>query len=195
LFGYNNSESKTTANNIQDSVKLADITSRMHPEEGFFDIFLTIVSDIKTDTTHIYIAKGLYKNKTIGIQFEVKSTIGAGLVGGQINKECGFVEKGVRVKSIGQESDEFVKAISEIYKFPTTKTFSKQIISTTVFALNDKPADLTKKNNYKFKLFFAEDDENLYSEIYLNLNLKEGEIELSEKDEAYRQPLIKVWTK
>jgi hypothetical protein len=192
LFGCNRNNNKIPINNVQDSIKLTDITSRT--EEGFSDVFLTIVSDTKTDTSHIYITKGLYKGRTVGLQFEVKSMINAGIENGHPSGS-GLVDNGVLLKSIGKESDEFVMAMSELYKFPTTKKFSKEVISTTAISLNDKPADLTKKDIYKFKLFFAEEDEMLYSELFFNINLIDGEIELPEKDQGYRKPLIKVWTK
>lgn len=192
MFGCNKSSSNTQTNNVQDSIKLVDIASRT--QEGFSDVFLTIVSDTKTDSSHIYIAKGLYKGKTVGLQFEVKSMIGSGIINGQLGGG-GLAGNGVRLKSIGQESDEFVKAMSELYKFPTTRGFSKEVVSTTAISLNDKPADLSKKDYYNFKLFFAEEDDSLYSELFFNINLKNGEIELQEKDQEYRESLIIVWTK
>ena len=47
----------------------------------------------------------------------------------------------------------------------------------------------------KLSILLAEDDENLYSEIFLNINTDKQEIELHEKDEGYRESIIKVWTK
>lgn len=195
LFGCKDNPGNAQTKTISTDAKLEEIASRMNPDEGFADIFLKIISDSKTDTTHIYIAKGFYKGKTVGLQFEVKSNIGAGIVDGKPNSNRGFVGKGVRIKSIGQESDEFVKAMAELYQHPTTNAFSKQVITTTAFSLNSKTADLDKKDLYKFKLFFAEDDENLYSELFFNINTDKQEIVLPEKDEGYRENLIKVWTK
>lgn len=65
----------------------------------------------------------------------------------------------------------------------------------TVFSLNDKIADLDEKDYYKLKLCFNENDENLYSEIFLNINTEKKEIEIHEKDEGYRAPIINVLTK
>ena len=185
--------------NAQDSrkyenIKLEDITSRFDPEEGWNDIFLKITSETITKTTHIYIAKGLYKDKAVGLQIEINSKISAGIVNGQIDNKNGFVTKGIQLKSIGEESDELIKALAELYKQPTTKGFTKEIISATAFSLNEKPADLDKQDSYKFKLFFAENDEKLYSELYLNINTQTGEIELNEKDEGYREPILKLLT-
>jgi len=87
-----------------------------------------------------------------------------------------------------------VKALSELYKQPTGKIFTKQIVSATAFSLNEKAVNLDKKDYYKLKLFFEENNENLYSEIYLNINTDKREIEFHEKDEEYREPIIKVWT-
>lgn len=193
LFGCKNNYSNAQTNN-SDNTKIEEITSRIDPKEGWSDIFLKITEDTKTDISHIYIAKGLYKNKTVGLQIEVSSKIGAGIIDGKPDGKAGFVANAVQLKSIGQESDELVKALAELYKQPTNKSFTKQTISATAFSLNEKSVNLDKNDYYKLKLFFAEDDENLYSEIFLNINTDKREIEIHEKDEEYREPIIKVWT-
>jgi len=193
LFGCKNNDSNAKTND-SDNTKIEEITSRIDPEEGWSDIFLKITADTKTDSSHIYIAKGLYKNKTVGLQIEVSSKIGAGIIDGKPDGKAGFVANAIQLKSIGQESDELVKRWQELYKQPTNKGFTKQTISATAFSLNEKSVNLDKNDYYKLKLFFAEDDENLYSEIFLNINTDKREIEIHEKDEEYREPIIKVWT-
>lgn len=192
LIGCKDNNRKTQQTN---NIKLEDITSRLDQADGWSDIFLKITTDTKTDTTHIYVAKGLYKGMTVGMQIEVSSKIGAGIIDGKPDGKSGFVANAVRLKSIGQESDELVKALAELYKQPSTNGFTKQTISATAFSLNEKPVNLDKKDYYKLKLFFEENDENLYSEIFLNINTDKGEIEIHEKDQSFREPIIKVWTK
>jgi hypothetical protein len=195
LFGCNgNSNNKIQTNT------LVEITSRIDQEEGWYDIFLSITDETKTTTSHTYIAKGLYKGKTVGLQIEVSSKIGAGIINGAIDGKSGFVANAVKLKSIGQESDELVKALAELYKQPSDKGFTKQTISSTAFSLNEKPVNLDQKGYYRLKLFFEEEDENnedetLYAEMFLNINTDKQEIEIHEKDKDYREPIIKVWTK
>jgi hypothetical protein len=195
LFGCKNSNSELQTNK-SDVKKLKDITSRIDPTEGWIDIFLKITEDTKTDSSHIYIVKGLYKNKIVGLKIEVSSNIGAGIVNDELDGENGFVSNAVRLNSIGQESDEFVKALAELYGQSTSKNFSSQTISATAFSLNEKKVNLDKNDYYKLKLFFEEDNEDLYSEVYLNINTNTNkkEIEIHEKDEEYRKPIIEVWT-
>lgn len=167
----------------------------MDTSEGFSDIFLKIVSETKTDSSHLYIAKGLFEGKTVGLKFEVKSNIPNGITSqGEMNPAHGFTHNAVKIGSIGREGNDFVKALGVLYGFPTSKAFSKQTISTTAFSLNQKVADLTKSDYYKFKLFFEEEDEELYAELFFNINTREQTIELHEKDQEYREPLIKVFT-
>ena len=188
LFGCNNNNQ-----NIQ-KINLEEIASRIDVEEGWKDIFLKITEDKRTDTSHIYIAKGLYKEEIVGLQIEISSKINAGIIGDKIDNKNGFVLKGVRFKSIGNESDKLVNALTELYDVPIEKSFTKQTISATVFSLNEKKVNLAKNDYYKLKLFFEEDNEDLYSELYLNINTETQEIELHEKDEEYRWSIIKVLT-
>ena len=194
LFGCKGSNSKMQQSNDFDNLVLEEITSRLDQAEGWSDIFLKITSDVKTNTSHIYVAKGLYNGKTVGLQVEVSSNIRAGIVNGEIDGKSGFAYNAVQLKSLGQESDELVKALAELYKQATDKGFTKQTVSATVFSLNEKPVNLDKNDYYKLKLFFEENNENLYSEVFLNINTEKREIEIHEKDEDYREPIIKVWT-
>ncbi len=193
LFGCNNNNQNIQKSNIE-KTNLEEITSRIDVEEGWKDVFLKITEDKRTDTSHIYIAKGLYKKEVVGLQIEISTEINAGFIGDEIDNKNGFVLKGVSFKSIGKESDELVKALSELYEIPIEKSFTKQTVFATVFSLNEKKVNLEKKDYYKLKLFFEEDNEDLYSELYLNINTETQEIELHEKDEEYRGVIIKVLT-
>ena len=194
LFGCKNNNNQNVQKSNIESSNLEEITSRIDVEEGWKDIFLKIIEDKRTDTSHIYIAKGLYKEEVVGLQIEISSKINAGFIGDEIDNKNGFVLKGVSFKSIGKESDELVNALAELYEFSMKKSFTKQTISATVFSLNEKKVNLAKNDYYKLKLFFEEDNEDLYSELYLNINTETKEIELHEKDEEYRVPIIKVLT-
>ncbi len=175
-----------------DSTVFEEITARINPEEGWNDIFLKIVKDQKTDSSHIYTVKGLYKKQTVGLEIEVKSNIGAGIVDGKPNVNSGTARESVHIRSTGVESDAFVKALAEIYDRPTVKAFRQQPLSVTAFSLNEKPVNLDKGGYYKLKLFLEEYDEDLYSEVFLNINTDKREIEFNEKDWEYRRPIIEL---
>lgn len=101
---------------------------------------------------------------------------------------------GVKISSIGTESDEFIRALSELYKLPTTKPFTKKTIAVTAFSLNQSEVNLESSECYKFKFFLEEGSEALYSELYFNIDLGKKIIELKEKDDSYRESIIKVFT-
>jgi hypothetical protein len=85
-----------------------------------------------------------------------------------------------------------IEIISQLYNQPIVKEFSKERIYFTVFPLNQQKAKLVK-GLYKFKLFYDDDNEkNMYSELYLNTNFQKNLIELNEKDEEYRENIVKI---
>jgi len=194
LFGCKDGPGKAQQPSEASKIKLEEITSRMDPKEGWSDIFFKITSEVKTDSTHSYVAKGIYNGKMVGLRFEVRSDIKAGLIEGK-PAQNGFVGDAVRIESIGQESDELIKALAELYKQPVPVAFTKRVISATAFSLNAMAVDLDRKDQFKLKLFFEENDQDLSSELYLNIDTDKGEIELAEKDEGYREPIIKVFSR
>ena len=175
-------------------IELEEITSRINSSDGWNDIFLKIVSDSVTDSSHIYIAKGLYNDEIVGLQFELNSEISAGIIEGRINGK-GMKWNAVKLRTIGPQSDLLVKVLAKLYKEPVSTGFSKQTILANAYSLNEAPVDLNKSGYYKLKLFFEDNNEELYSELFLHINTEKKEIEMNEKDEIYRKPLIKVFTK
>jgi hypothetical protein len=194
LFGCGHGQEKNQNNN---SKQLYEITSRTDTSEGFSDIFLSITTDTKTDTSHIYIGHGLYKNKTVGLKLEVKSNLPAGITSsGELNSKSGVVWNAVKFISIGQESNNLVFALAQLYNEPAETEFTKDVLAPTLFSLNQQDVHFDKPGYYKFKLFFNDtsDDENKYAEMFLNINTDEGIIELHEKDHEYRKPLLNTFT-
>ena len=50
--------------------------------EDWVDIPLTIISEKNTDDYYVYLAKGIYKNDTLGITIKLKNGIPPGFVNG-----------------------------------------------------------------------------------------------------------------
>ena len=128
---------------------------------------------------------------------EIRSNLPAGITSsGELNSKGGVVWNGVKLISVGQESDNLVSALAELYNEPAGNVFTKDVLSPTLFSLNEQNVDLDKPGYYKFKLFFNDDsdDENKYAEMFLNVNTDEGIIELHEKDYDYRKPLLNTFT-
>jgi hypothetical protein len=113
-----------------------------------------------------------------------------GFTESEMNGGEGFSKRAVKINTIGIESNEFIKALSELYGFPTQKLFTTKTITSTAFSLNKKNADLDKSDYYKFKVFLEGKD--TYGELFLNINTDEKIIELHEKDQEYREAIIKV---
>ena len=85
-------------NNSTAGFPLEEITSRLDTSSGFIDVFLRIVSDDETDSSHVYVAKGLYKGKTVGLKFEVVQGITSERT---IFSQQDFAYHSVKIYSIG----------------------------------------------------------------------------------------------
>lgn len=155
----------------------------------FMDITLVMSNDQKTDSSHIYSAQGLHNGVQVGFIIEIKSNIPAGISGNDDISQSGFSQNAVSFRSSGKESDDFIKALAELYKIPFPDHFTNKPMSFTVFSLNDKIADLDKNGKYKLKVFM--DDDDIYGEIFLNIDTDKRLIELNEKDIEYRPAIIR----
>jgi len=169
--------------------ELIELTSNQ-VEEGWQDLILTITQKKLLDTGYWdLICKAKYKDQIIGIRIYILEGLEPGIVGDELDNTK-FVREAVKIESIGEESDNFIKVVSELYQQDVSDSFTDSLLSYTIFPLNHDKANL-ENGQFKFKLFFDDNDEyGLYSEIYLNLNFPAGTIELNEKDEEYRKNIV-----
>ena len=173
--------------------ELEEITSRIDPEMGFHDLFLKIVEAFREKGRQVYIAKGLYKGRQIGLRCEIALNIPKGFING-IPAQTSFVVNGVIFRTIGQESDGLIEAYSELFGMPVASKFSQQPVTATAFSLNEYAIDFDKPAHYRLKLFLGEDSEERYCELFLNIITDKMELELAEKDSDYRENILKVLT-
>jgi hypothetical protein len=177
---------------INGQSKLMDITSRS--KNGFQNLVLSVVDKKLQHGYWTITAKGQHKETVVGFRLRIKEGIKPGLINGEIDNTSWAV-KGVTISSIGKASNDFVKVVSELYDIKTDKDFTDNPLVFTCLSLNTESAYL-KKGYFRFKLFF--DDTNrsgIYTEMFLNINLPEGFIEILDIDPEHRGPNIKAMTR
>ena len=97
----------------------------------------------------------------------------------------------IELRSLGEQSDRLLAALDELYG---TKQRAYKMSSRTEFAamsLGGDPAHL-RAAPVKLKLFFESDDESRYAELYLNIDMGTGTVELAEKDPDYRIAIVRA---
>lgn len=95
----------------------------------------------------------------------------------------------VAIESIGQRSDDLVRAIDRLYAAKVGAGAMARSTRFAAFALDGKPADLDA-GPVQLKLFFESEEDDRYAELYLNIDVAGARIELNEKDDDYRKALV-----
>jgi hypothetical protein len=165
-----------------------EVTSQS--EEGFHDLIFYI-QKYKTlpDGTQTMRVSGVYKGRPLG--FEV--TLSPSWKGGSLGKDIPLVtyQGMVTYRSVGAESDTFVQVVDELYG---TKLSPKAMIAEARFtgiSLEGDPHDLAK-GLVKIKLFYESGSESDYAEFFTNIELADRRLEMAEKDESYRLPVVRA---
>ncbi|MCA5006367.1 hypothetical protein [Sphingobacterium bovistauri] len=152
-------------------------------------LFLRIVDESQTDSSHLYVAKSVFEQDTVGLQIEVLKNIIPGVNGQGRPTEEGFVKAAMKFSSIGAESDNLVKALASMFGSQSGGSFAKETLLPTVFSSNTVAVDLTKKATYSFKLFF-DNTVGEPAEVFATLDLYKRSFEIGEKDASYRTQLL-----
>ena len=97
----------------------------------------------------------------------------------------------VTYRSTGSDSDAFVQVLDELYGTKLTPKRMATEARFTGISLEGDPRDLTK-GPVKIKLFFESGGEDDYAELYTNIELAVRRLEVHEKDEDYRLPIIRA---
>ena len=162
-------------------------------EEGWgADIRLSLTEIASADSLVTYKAISSHEGKNLGLEFSLP------------NNNPGVPNSPTQIlaiRSSGEISDNLLMFLSRLYKLKADP--SERFISSAKIAF----VDLNEFARVKFgkdaipntekkemKLFFETEDPNDYAELYVNINEKEHWLELREKDEGYRQQVIRFLT-
>jgi len=168
--------------------KAPEVTSES--EEGFHDLIFYIQQH-KTlaDGTATIRALGMHKGRQLGLEI----TLGPTWKAGSLGKDVPLVTyRGtVTYRSVGPESDAFLGVLDELYGTKLNPTKMGTETHFTAISLGGDPGNLMR-GPVKIKLFYESDKEDDYAELYTNIELAAHRLEIHEKDEGYRLPVIKA---
>lgn len=157
--------------------------------EDFVDLVLNAVSVRKLLLKGFEIqCRGMYKDKQVGFNLTIKSN----LFGIQNNdpKTWTVDKKAISLTSIGELSNNFINALSELYGFENKNAKMQSPIFIEAGLLQGDSCNILKEV-IKSKCFLnAHENTHLYSEFYINFNIPQNIIEINEKDPEYRNNIV-----
>jgi hypothetical protein len=164
-------------------------------DSDFIDLSFTITKYWQDEhKNHICKVSGLWGNEIVGFEIAFRPDMRLGIIDGEVDKTR-FYANGINLYSIGKESSSFIKALISLFKQNSTPTRMNDKITSTAFILGGNPENINSEY-IKTKVFFDDlDENNLYSEWYINIDLKNKVLELREKDPEYRLNIVNILTK
>ncbi len=96
-----------------------------------------------------------------------------------------------RFKSNGSITTGFIEGLASLYGAQISNLVVSESVYAQVVGLACNPENI-ENEPCKMKFFFnSEGGEALYSEVYINIDLRSRVLEFNEKDMAYRAPLLR----
>ena len=176
--------STSSADSVTKEIKVVD-------EEGFADFDFPLASAAQVDDGGWLIsARGLLNKRTIG--FDVR-------LGGEWKAQdvddgalTVFWGNGALIRS-GGESDDFCGLLQDKYQLAGSSRVMPDLVETMIVSFGTDPIRITEEP-LKMKMFVEpEGDESEYAEFFLNVDLRGQVVQFHEKDNEYRENLIKAF--
>jgi hypothetical protein len=161
-------------------------------EDGWgADIRLSIKDIVENDSVTIYTVLSSWHDKNLGLSLAIPKKVG----------EKGF-GNGIELTSLGKESDYLLTTLAKLYKqkLDSAAQFKTRIVVSYI-NLDDFGKSLGAKSQEndtsgaKYKIFFEGHQQDDNAELYLNVNSSAKWVEIREKDDSYREPIIKFLKK
>ena len=145
-------------------------------EEGFHDLAFAVSQDKRSaDGLREITALATHQGRPVGF-LAVLPSASTGVV---------------TIRSVGPQSDALVQALDTLYGSQVKPTTMVLAVRFAAITLGGDPTRL-EAGEVAIKLFFESEDEDRYAELYLNIDLPRGRVELREKDEEYRAPVVRA---
>jgi hypothetical protein len=165
-----------------------------YSEEGFVDCVLRISERSETPDHYRLRLEASYAGEVVGMFVVVVKGIQGGFDSEMKLNKSNVYGRGVVFQRTGPESDRLVTALAVLYgqkrgalRMVTQETF-------TAIALQQGSVDM-EREPVKIKLFGRDGepfDQDSYYESFFNLDLKNGLVFWNEKDQEYRNPLVRA---
>ena len=163
-------------------------------EEGFIDCVFKITDLEEGEDSYSFNLRASHSGTDLGLRAEVVKGIQGGF-----DTEMSLVQEhvcrnGVRFFRTGPESDALVSVLAGLYGFGDVSLQMVKKETYTGIALHQGVIDM-KSDPVKIKVFGKDQDRDSaedYYEAFFNLDLKNGFVFWNEKDQEYREPLIRA---
>ena len=156
--------------------------------EGFADLVLAIVANCSIPGTgRCFDVHATHEGELLGLRVELSPEWRRGKIGGDIPSFSGIVT----YRSLGELSDHFVSLLDRLYGTGLSPLRMSDAVSFAALTLGDDPGTMDSSVVHT-KLFFERDDEERYAELYTNVDLPRGVVQILEKDEGYRRAIIQA---
>lgn len=167
-----------------------------YSEEGFVDCVLRIVDRSETEAQYRLRLRATYADQVVGMDVIVVKNIQGGFDSEMRLRREGVYRRGVTFLRTGEESDRLMAALVRLYghEKPGLRMIAEETF--TAIALHQGPLDM-EREPVKIKIFGRDGEpfvEDAYYESFFNLDLKNGFVYWNEKDQDYREPLIRALT-
>jgi hypothetical protein len=158
-------------------------------EEGFVDCVFDIINMEDKGEIYKFDLRASYSGDDLGINVEVLKGMESGF-----DSEMSLIQdhvyyNGVKFIRSGSESDRLITVLATLYGADRVERRMVSVEVYTAIVLHQGEIDFSSEP-IKIKLFGKDQDENYY-ESFFNLDLKNGLVFWNEKDEEYRDPLIR----
>lgn len=163
-------------------------------EEGFVDLVFRIHDLVDAGGEYQFRMAASFDGQTLGVDVSVVKDVGPGFDDDmQLIKEHVY-RQGVRLTRSGPESDRLVRTIAKLYALEHTPQRMVDKESYTAIALHQGLVEMAIKP-VKLKIFGKDgpdDAEDDYYESFFNLDLANGFVFWNEKDQEYREALVRA---
>lgn len=166
---------------------LPEITSQSEP--GFCDLVFAITDNQhESDGGTLITAEGRYESNAVGVKLLLGPSWKKQTLGGSIPCFVGTV----LIQSAGQKSDRLVQAMDQVYQTSLEPgKMARAPIEFSVITLEGDPRNL-QSGPVKIKLFIESEDEDRYAELYINIDVRNGQVMIKENDPDYREGIIRA---
>jgi hypothetical protein len=159
-------------------------------EEGFHDLLLLIEKHkVLPDGGQSLRVSGIHRGKRVALEI----VLGSAWRAGSLKKDVPLTTYQGRItyRSVGPESDVLLRTLDDLYGTILSASAMAKETHFTCITLGGDPRELGK-GRVDAKLFYEAEAEEDYAELFTNIDLAAKRVEIREKDQDYRSPIVRA---